>query len=371
MNFKTHLYTAQLKLRQSFLGRFYALSSTAKSEIDNHTFEPKRVLFILSGLIGDSIMSFPAVTEARRLWPGAHVTVLGKTHNHQLFAACSEIDEFRVCDADPFSIRRSEEIKQLRTWLSNAEFDAAIILLGDQYAHLLAKAKIPVRVGVSGTPLASCLTHTYEIGSPRTWGTKERLNALRCLGYEIADNRPAILVNRESEKTANEKLHQLGLADQEPYVVLHPYGSTSRQWWNPDNLASAAESVLKAHDARTVLIGGNETRSTDISSEAIIDTRGRLTLQELLAVIDGSKLVISTDSGPFHIAGALRKPIVGLFRSRRPEHAEAYPNTGVIFGRDDSCMLNCKWDRCTSDPCRQMSDITVEDLASAIPENIT
>ena len=126
-------------------------------------------MFVLAGLIGDSVMCLPAISEARRLWPEAHITVLGKTHNRELISACPFYDEFYECNADPFSLRRSKDIKALERWLVDQKFDAAIILLGDQFAHLLARAGIPVRVGVNGTLLQSCLTHTYNIGRPEEW----------------------------------------------------------------------------------------------------------------------------------------------------------------------------------------------------------
>lgn len=38
--------------------------------------KPKRVLLVLAGLIGDSVMS--TLVEARRLWPQAHLVLLGQ-----------------------------------------------------------------------------------------------------------------------------------------------------------------------------------------------------------------------------------------------------------------------------------------------------
>src|SRR4051794_5303631 len=108
---------------------------------------------------------------------------------------------------------------------------------------------------------------------------------------------------------------------------------------------------------RTVVVGGPETtgRLPDAGDAPATDVTGRLIIPELVAVIEGAARVITTDSGPFHIAGALGRPLVGMFRGSRPEHAARYPGAAVAFGRDPACESQCAWDRCRSTPCRQMA----------------
>ena len=364
MPLKSFLYETQLKLRQGMIARSF--KSVKAADLDVQTLEPAKILFVLAGLIGDSVMSLPAISEARRIWPEARITVLGGKHNRELIAACSFFDEFYECNADPFSLRKSGEIRKLEAWLSEQDFDAAFILLGDQFAHLLARAGIPVRVGVEGSPLENCLTHVYDIGSPRTWGSDERLNALRCLGYQVEGTPPSLSVNVAARQAAREKLVRLGLDESKDYAVLHPFGSSRRQWWKLEDVGTLATNLKERHDLQTVLIGGSETVSQAAKDANIVDTTGQLSLPELLAVIDGSEIVITTDSGPFHIAGALVKPIVGLFRARRPEHKKQYPDTTVVFGENDHCMQDCEWDRCETMPCRQMENIQIDEVIKSV-----
>jgi ADP-heptose:LPS heptosyltransferase len=280
--------------------------------------------------------------------------LLGQGRHEELFAACPAIDEFYRFDADPLSLRKSGAVKNLQKWLDAQNFDLALILLGDNIAPLLARARIPVRVGVRGTPLEACLTHRYDIGGPRDWTARERLNALRCLGYEIADSLP--------RRRAREKLFSLGLAAGEKYAALHPFGSEPHKWWSVERVQPLAARLRARYNLKTVLIGGREKISLSGHERAddIINTTGELSVGELLAVIENSLLVVTTDSGPFHIAAALNKPIVGLFRAARPGYAQIYPRVAAVFGENDDCRENCRWDFCQSDPCRQMQDISVE-----------
>lgn len=353
------IYRIQLELRQRSIASFYRIIKRKDKNAEIPANSPSGILFVMTGLLGDSVMSQPALAVARQLWPEARITVLGKTHNRDLLKADPNIDDFYVCDADPFSLRRSAEITKLGLWLAAQKFDIAIILLGDQFAHLLARAGIPVRVGVKGTILEPCLTHAYEIGSPREWGTSERLNCLRVLGKEVPDLLPRLYVDPQAAETAAEKLGELGLGNGEPYIAFHPFGSTKRQWWPMENIREFLRNAKSRTGMRIVLIGGKETKAAETAADRIMmDTRGLLSIPELLAVINGSALVVTTDSGPFHIAGALGKKIIGLFRNRRPEHAYAYPNVLAVFGMNEKCNAECEWDKCAADPCRQMAAIS-------------
>lgn len=359
----SRLYSIQLILRQHIISRVYK-SKSRSAVVGNDGLNPQKILFVLSGLLGDSVMSLPAITESRKIWPKANIKVLGRSHNRDLLLADKDIDEFYVCSADPFSIRKSTEIKKLQSWLSEQKFDLAIILLGDQYAHLLAKAGIPIRVGVEGTILEPCLTHTYNIGSPREWGTNERLNSLRVLGYDLRPDVPKLKVNDGSAITANQKLEALGINIDEEFVLLHPFGSTRRQWWSLANINQFADNIFRQDKLPTVLIGGQETVDEIEYEYPVIDTRAKFDIPELLAVISRAKTVVTTDSGPYHIAGALHRPIVGLFRDRRPEHASAYQNVKIVFGKNQQCDLQCLWDKCDTDPCRQMNDVSLKQVMS-------
>lgn len=336
--------------------------------------EPRKVLFVVAGLLGDAVMSTPAIIAARQMWRNAHFTLLGQKHNLELLAACPLISEFYQTPVIPFSIRGRRAEKELQKWLEAQKFDVAIVLSGGQFGAVLAAAKIPVRVAGKNhqTTLPNCFTHLYEDSTPREWTPREQLNAARVLGYDGANVLPELWVDRAARETAAEKLRALGLKANRNYAVAHPFGSTRRQWWNLEKVAPLAEHLQTKYDLQTILIGGKETTESvtaEIKARAI-DTTGQLNLRELLAVIDDARLVVTTDSGPFHIAGALRKTIVGLFRARRPEHAWHYPNTNVVFGQFAACAESCLWDCCQSNPCEQMSRIALDEVLATIDRQI-
>jgi ADP-heptose:LPS heptosyltransferase len=360
------IYRSQLQGRQWLAGQMHRLWRSP-SQAATRGGVPHRVVILIAGLLGDTVMSTPLLIEARRIWPLARITLLGQAKNCSLLAACPHIDEYYETPSIPFSFRGRRGSLQLARWLRAQDFDLAIIALGDQFAALLAKVGIPVRVGVRGHVLQSCLTHSYEIGCPRSWGPWERLNALRVLGYQVENVMPQLWVSEVARAAARSRLSEMGLAPGTPYAVLHPFGSTRAQWWPLEYAGELAEALRREHELWTVIIGGPETRGAlGAAQRNTIDATGAFTISELMAVIENAGLIISTDSGPFHIAGALERPLVGLFRARRPEHAGRYPLARVVFGQDASCARRCEWNRCRTSPCRQMNALSVDEVLDAI-----
>ena len=365
-------YLAQLNLRRWLVGRYYGIRrkfpASAPAGATVCIQAPERVLIIVCGLIGDSVMCTPVLEEARRIWPDADITLLGRKHNCDLFAACAYLDRIQEARALPFTISDRSIFADLREWLADMHFDVAIILLGDDFAATVASLNIPVRVGSSGTLLEACLTHPFDCASPRTWGPDEKLNALRSLGFAVSGKIPHLWISDSARSTARRMLSELGVGAGTRYAVLHPFGSEAGRWWPMDRTDELSLALSNRHGLASILVGGTQVRSSSLyrRSRYCVDTVGALDLSQLLAVIEGAAVTITTDSGPYHIAGALRRPVVGLFRASRPEHANRYPGASAVLGHDRDCSGRCGWDRCRRDPCREMFNITVPDILGMI-----
>ena len=148
-----------------------------------------------------------------------------------------------------------------------------------------------------------------------------------------------------------------------PWITVHPFGSTTAQWW-PLASAETAACALRERTGGTVLLAGGHPMES--SPRHMVDLAGNLTLDELIALVGLSDCVISTDSGPYHLAGAMALPGVGLFRASRPEHAGRYPTmASVIAPGVAECRSACRWDRCHFSPCRQMEALAPDTVVAA------
>lgn len=360
----TRAYSWQHRLRQRIVGERHRRRE--KAPPDSIPPDPARLLIVLDALLGDAVMCTPILAESRRLWPTARITLLCNEYNAGLFTACPLVDQIKISDVDPFTLFRRSAVVKVRDWMRLQRFDMGLIVSGNTWAPMMADMGIPIRVGVKGCPLEPCLTHSYDVGSPSAWGPPEVMGALRSLGRKSAGGRPQLWVDATARTSAQAILKELGTATEAGYVVLHPFGSELRQRWPAEGLESLSARLRQELGLAVVLIG---TRSQGIPpaarNSAFIDARGRFTLGQLVAVVAGARLVISTDSGPFHMAGALGRPLLGLFRARRPEHARRYEYSTVLMHDHPDCRTQCEWDACARNPCRQMELIGVDEISKA------
>ncbi len=116
----------------------------------------------------------------------------------------------------------------------------------------------------------------------------------------------------------------------QPYIVVNPNASElllERRW--PGDYVVEAVTRLASLDHQVALIGARDEapyveglceRLSEETRRQVVNTAGRLTLGELLALLEGAACVLTNDSGPMHMAFALKRPTVCLFGPANPEH---------------------------------------------------
>jgi ADP-heptose:LPS heptosyltransferase len=322
---------------------------------------------VCTGLIGDSVMCLPAIRAARELLPKAELVGLVTEMGRTLLGATDSLDRFVICDGAPLRLRARPRAmtRALERQLAAEAPSLAVIFLGDDYAPLLTRACVPHRVFVAESAFASLATATYSIGDARTWGPEERLGAWRALGLRPRRELPPLLPAPGALRSVAARLQGLP----RPWLVIHPFGSTTDQWWPLPAAAAASRSLRERLGGSVFLVGGRKGHAPParpLPSE-MIDLFGQLALEELIALIAMSDCVISTDSGPFHLAGAMGRVGVGLFRASRPEHAGRYPSIATVMAPDlAECRAACRWDKCGFRPCRQMAALSPEAVLDAV-----
>jgi len=62
----------------------------------------------------------------------------------------------------------------------------------------------------------------------------------------------------------------------------------------------------------------------------VFDIAGKTDILELVGAINAMEIFISSDSGPYHISTALRKPTVAIFNFENPQHCNVNPWTRCV-----------------------------------------
>jgi len=275
------------------------------------------------------------------------------------------VDRFILHDGAPLRLRpaRRREARSLGGRLADEGFDLAVIFLGDDYAPMITRAGVPHRVFVRETAYASLATATYRIGAPQSWGPSERLDAWRALGLDPPGGDARIRPLPEASTSI-----QVRLAGRpRPWIVIHPFGGDPHKWWPIDHAAVAAHQLAEKVGGTVFLIGGAPAPAPPRAPGpgTFVDLAGQLTLSELIALLATSDLVISTDSGPYHLAGNMGRPGIGLFRAARPEHAGRYRTIATAMATpDERCAGICDVEGCRFSPCREMGDLAPDGVVA-------
>jgi len=152
-----------------------------------------------------------------------------------------------------------------------------------------------------------------------------------------------------------------GLPDE--YIVLNIGATKPANRWLPDRFAALADAIYDRYHIFCVLTGGPEDnqRAASITAAAkteLINLVGQTSLMQLIAVIDGARLVVSCDTGPMHLAVALGKEVVALFGPANPRRTGPYK--GHVIHKELNCAP-CSLRKCRKDD-ECMQAITPEDI---------
>lgn len=109
-----------------------------------------------------------------------------------------------------------------------------------------------------------------------------------------------------------------------PYLVLNPTSSKSERDWPLHYQVEFAQRLAETGwNGKLVVTGGSAPKDREWAATIaavhsdVCDLSGKLTLEQLFAVLAKARLLVSPDSGPVHIATAYHVPVVGLYAVAR------------------------------------------------------
>jgi len=136
-------------------------------------------------------------------------------------------------------------------------------------------------------------------------------------GFEIRNPQPRIVVPKKLiARTRRKFLLPAG----KPIVTINPGPTWAVRNWPASYWRQLIKMLHELGDFEIIQVGLKQKRhpSAFDELERVIPLMSKLRVDELAAVIAMSRLVISIDSGPIHLAGAVGTPVLGLFGAINP-----------------------------------------------------
>ena len=195
---------------------------------------------------------------------------------------------------------------------------------------------------------------------------------LKGLGVPSAGIRYTVPISAEQESQATALLRAGEVLEEDRLAAINPMARWPTKLWEPQYFASLAER-LEREGIRVVFTGG-ESDKPAIDEIARFMTRplrrldGKTSLTTLAALYRRAQVVVTTDSGPMHLAAAVGTPVVALFGPTAPWRTGPYGSNHVVLRADLSCSP-CFKKQCLTTAYEEracMKRLTVDSVAQAV-----
>ncbi len=329
------------------------------------------ILVWLPSPMGDAILSTPALRAIRKYFESSKITFLANSVVRQVLSPSNLNDQWLHLDQrNPFT---------LATKLKGQGFTLTV-LFKNSFASALTVflARIPYRIGYARQSRGYLLTE--RLSPPRLANGKFKplsmvdyyLAIASWLGADTFDRSLELLVDpweRDKLKTKlPEVTNRIG-----PLVIIVPGGAYGpSKFWLPDRFAKTADWLIDVYRATIVVSSAPNPEEAKIAKQVCALSNHQfinlaekpLSLGELKALFSIADLVITNDTGPRHIAIALKRKVITLFGPNDPAWTETgYENEIQIIG-------NVPCSPCTRPTCKEsehfcMQAITVEMVCEA------
>lgn len=357
---------------------------------------PENILVRGVNWLGDAIMTLPALQRLREAKPGARLTLVTPEKLAGLWEGQGLVDQ--VATFAP-----GESVWTLGGRLRAGQFSAAVAFPNSVRSALeLWLARVPRRFGLARSWRKIFLTNPLPPrpgSAPMRKRSKAEIEKAVQSGYPLphppatahhaldylyltshlgasADPLPPRLTVPDWKVDLALRKFAIDSSDaRRPWFGLNPgaeYGPAKR--WPAERFVEAALELQNTLRCRWIIFGGAGDIelagriAADIQRQgapmSVVNLAGKTSLSELAALLQFSRLVLTNDTGPMHLAAAVGAPMLALFGSTSPEL------TGPIFSpaarilRAEVPCSPCFLRQCPID-FRCMKALTVPDVTAA------
>lgn len=280
---------------------------------------PRNVCIIRLSAIGDTCHTLPVVRTLMSAWPDTHFTwVIGKVEA-TLMAGIDGL-EFIIFDKSK-GVRAYAELRRAMA----DRFDLLLHMHASMRANL---ASVLIRTDIRlGFDRARAKDYQW-LFTNRKIEAKPRQHVMDGLfGFAEAIGISERVLRWDIPVSPADRDFAAAHVDQNrPTLIISPCSSQrfrNFRNWSAENYAAVADYAAHTHDAQTILTGASTALELEYGrriaelcrKQEPVNLIGKTTLKELLCVLEAASALICPDSGPAHMANAVRTPVIGLYAS--------------------------------------------------------
>jgi ADP-heptose:LPS heptosyltransferase len=311
------------------------------------SFDPRNILVIDFGQLGDIVMSLPALRAIRSRFPNAHITVAVGKPGAELINLSGYAND--VLEVDRVSLRDGPtlisigQIVKFVGRVRKAKFDFVIDLHSYYETNILgflsgAPRRLYSRRSNRSLDFLSNFKPQPAKESESTHLVDRYLDLLKPLGIQNPSRVPALNTNPAADFAVEALLKKEKAQAGELLVGLFPGAGHASRIWPMERFVELADHLARNDRVRIVVFAGPEERSMVPHMRPRFPQGtvffDRLTIPQLASAQARLTFFVSNDTGPVHIAAAVGTPVIVILD--RPDPHSFTPigdQHRLIFGR--------------------------------------
>lgn len=343
--------------------------------------EINRILVVQLWGIGETILTLPAVEALRKKYPKAEINVLATSRNKDVYYGSKNISNIIKLNLNPFSVLNfiSKNIKK---------YDLAVDM--EEYLNVSAIISFfaGIRaVGYSHNPRAKLYTNAVKYND-KQHAVQTFLDLIRALDVKYDTNELPVLNFSKNDKNFVDKLLRNNNIKGKDFAVCVAPGaaeSAKSRMWPYDRYAELCDEIIEKYKAKIIFAGNlNESDLIDNiqkimeNKSNIINTAGKVSLNQLFYLISKCNLFIGNDAGPMHVAAAQGVKTLGLFGPNLPQRFGPYGKRNIGLYKGYNCEFSpcinvhkgqvpdCLYPKSSNDYQKCMKNISVNDVLKEV-----
>ena len=336
------------------------------------------ILIVKTSAIGDVIHTLPALNALRRKYPQARIDWLVEEAAADLVIGHKAVDTVLVSRRKAW-VRDLKQGRVLAAWqgladfvksLRVTEYDLLIDFQGLLKSGIfvgLARAKRKVGFG-KGMEHAECsylfLNEPVPPVNMDQHAAIRELLLLKAIGVESEEVVFDLPVGSKEHEKIGQLLEQAGIDLVKPLVAINPMTTWETKHWRNERFARVADQLLDKGMSVVFSGGPQDVQGIEGIRSAMtgkaVSLAGRTTLKDLAALYERVDVLITTDTGPMHLAAAAGTPVVALFGPTAPWRTGPFGAGHKILRAEVDCSP------CLKKHCDQghacMEQITVDQV---------
>lgn len=325
----------------------------------------KKILFIRLRLLGDIVLTIPAVQLYQTNYPESEIYYLAEARFQEAAEIIPGIKKV-ISVPDRMGIK---EIIRFRKKIKKIGIQTVIDFHSGPRSALLtllsgAKNRIGYRTPNRNWAYNRLVQRKSETVNAHSVENQARL--LKPLGIDIQEIPPYPEINIK-EEDVSEKIRNIRNLNNK--IVIHVGAKKTYRDWGIENFSALIRLLIQDNYSIFLIGKGEEEEKRGKYLKDLFDLHdftGKLSIKEILFVIANSDVYFGADSGPLHLASLTNTPIVALYGPNIPEISGPYRKENVTIIQSDLGCRPCPQKSCKFDEVKCMTGIDVSEVYQAI-----